>query len=104
MKELHQEMYDKHPSVGNVRSIGLFGGLELVKNRETKETFIPYKGVNPAMAQVLGYLRENGVFSFNNAQGLLFTIPPLCINEQEMREVFEVYDKALDIADKDCEA
>ena len=72
-----------------------------MKNRETKETFNPYKGANPAMGQVIKYLRDNGVFAFNNAQGMLFTIPPLCINEGEMREAFEVYDKALEIADKD---
>lgn len=104
MKKFHQEMYDKHPSVGSVRNLGLLGGMELVKNRETKEQFIPYKGANPAMGEVLGYLRENGVFGINNPQGMLFTIPPLCINEDQMREAFEVYDKALEIADRNCEA
>ena len=104
MKQHHQQIQENHPCVGNVRSIGLFGAIELVKNRETKETFIPFKGANPAMGKVMEFMKENGVIAFNNAQGMLLTIPPLCINEQQLKETFEVVDKALYIADEACTA
>jgi taurine--2-oxoglutarate transaminase len=58
MSELHQEMKQKHRSVGDIRSIGLFGALELVKDRKTKE---------PMPADVIlklgAYLKQQRVFS-----------------------------------------
>lgn len=99
MRELMEEMKKKHISVGDVRSIGLFGCLELVKNRKTKEPMAPFNGVGEGMVKVGGYLKENGIYAFayNN---LLHTNPPLIVNENELREAFKVVDKALDIADK----
>ncbi len=87
-----------HPSVGDVRSIGLFGCLELVKNRQTKEPMAPYMGGSPEMAQLGAYLRENGVYALT-WRNLLHTNPPLIVSEAELREVFEVIDKALAITD-----
>jgi len=42
MSGILHELKHKHPSVGDVRSIGLFGGIEMVKNRETKEPLAPW--------------------------------------------------------------
>ena len=51
MARHHQELMDKHPSVGAVRNIGLFGALDLVKNRETMEPMSPFNVTNEVMAK-----------------------------------------------------
>ena len=53
LAELHSQMKAKHPSVGDVRSIGLFGVLELVRNRETKEPMAPFNGTSPEMQRLV---------------------------------------------------
>jgi len=93
LAELHADMKKKHKSVGDVRSIGLFGALELVKNRKTK---VPLAAED--LAKVQAFLKKNFVFMYFNAH-IVHTNPPLIINEQQLRETFAVIDKALDIAD-----
>jgi taurine---2-oxoglutarate transaminase len=98
MAELHADMKAKHPSVGDVRSIGLFGVLELVRNRETREPMAPFNGTSPEMQKLGAYLREHGIYAFVNWNNL-FTNPPLCITEEQLREAFAVIDRALEITD-----
>jgi len=98
MAQLHAKMKEKHPSVGDVRSIGLFGVLELVRNRETKEPMAPFNGTSPEMQKLGAYLREQGMYAFVNWNNL-FTNPPLCITEEQLKEAFEVIDRALEITD-----
>jgi taurine--2-oxoglutarate transaminase len=88
----------RHPSVGDVRYIGLFSTIELVQNRESKE-------IMPAavMGQVGKYLRENGLFTFimaNNMGSMVFIVPPLCITREQLDEGLAIVDKALEIADQ----
>jgi len=93
-----QRMKERHPSVGDVRSIGLFGIVELVRNRATREPMAPYNGTSPEMAKLGKFFRENGLFTFvrwNN----FFTNPPLCITEPELKEAFAIIDRALEITD-----
>ena len=98
LADLHAAMKHRHPSVGDVRSIGLFGVLELVRNRETKEPMAPFNGTSPEMQKLGAYLREQGMYAFINWNNL-FTNPPLCITEPQLRESFAIIDKALDITD-----
>jgi taurine--2-oxoglutarate transaminase len=98
LRDLHGAMKDKHPSVGDVRSIGLFGVLELVRNRVTKEPMAPFNGTSPEMQKLGAFLKENGMYAFINWNNL-FTNPPLCITEAQLREAFELIDRALDITD-----
>jgi taurine---2-oxoglutarate transaminase len=95
---LHAEMKAKHPSVGDVRSIGLFGVLELVRDRKTKEPMAPFNGTSPEMAKLGAFLRDQGMYAFVNWNNL-FTNPPLCITEQQLREAFAIIDRALEITD-----
>jgi taurine--2-oxoglutarate transaminase len=99
MKALHAELAAKHPSVGAVRSIGLFGIVELVRNRTTKEPLAPYNGTSPEMAALGKFFREEGLFTFVR-WNYFFTNPPLCITDAEMREAFAIIDRGLDITDK----
>jgi Adenosylmethionine-8-amino-7-oxononanoate aminotransferase len=98
LRELHGMMMEKHPSVGDVRSIGLFGVLELVKNRRTKEPMAPFNSTSPEMQRLGAYLKEKGMFAFINWNNL-FTNPPLCITEAQLREAFTIIDSALEITD-----
>jgi taurine--2-oxoglutarate transaminase len=99
MAQLHADMKAKHPSVGDVRSIGLFGCLELVKNQKTKEPMAPYGGGSPEMAQLSTFLKDQGVFNFT-WYNFLHTNPPLTVTEAQLREVFAVIDRGLEITDR----
>jgi taurine--2-oxoglutarate transaminase len=99
MAGLLDDLKAEHPSVGDVRAIGLFGCLELVKNRKTKEPMAPYVGASPEMTKLGAYLKENGVYNFT-WRNLLHANPPLSVTESELREVFEIINKALEITDK----
>ncbi len=98
MTELHQQMKKKHRSVGDVRSIGLFGVLELVRDRRTKEPMAPYNGTSPEMQRLGAFLRDNGIYTFINWNNV-FTNPPLCITEEQLRDAFSILDRGLEITD-----
>lgn len=98
MASMLDDLKAEHPSVGEVRSIGLFGCLELVKNRKTKEPLAPYTGPAPEMAKLSAYLKDNGIYNFV-WKNLLHTNPPLTTTEAELKEVFDVINKGLEITD-----
>jgi taurine--2-oxoglutarate transaminase len=99
MGELMDELKAEHKSVGDVRNIGLFGVIELVKNRATKEPLAPYTGGGPEMTKLGAFLKDKGVYAFT-WRNLLHTNPPLCVTEAELREVFTIINEALAIADE----
>jgi taurine--2-oxoglutarate transaminase len=99
MASLLEELKAKHPSVGAVRSIGLFGIVELVRNRATLEPMAPFNGSSPEMAAVSRFFRDEGLYTFVR-WNYFFTNPPLSITETELREGFAIIDRALETADK----
>ena len=99
MRAHHQELADKHPSVGLTRSIGLFGILELVRDRRTMEPLAPFNGTSDEMKAIGKYFREHGLYTFLRWHSIM-TNPPLCITEDELNEGFAIIDKALDLADQ----
>lgn len=99
----HRAMADKHPSVGRRRNIGLFGILELVKNRETMAPLSPFNVTDATMQAVNRYLLDHGVSTMIRWHNIM-TNPPLCVTEEQLAEVFDVVDGALDIADAAMEA
>jgi len=98
LRHLLNDLGEKHPSVGEVRSIGLFSAIEVVKNRQTREPMAPYNGNSPEMTQVKEYLLENGLFTFIH-WNVIMVNPPLIINESQLSEGIQIIDKALDITD-----
>jgi taurine--2-oxoglutarate transaminase len=94
MKDLLADLEAKHPIVGAVRSIGLFGIVELVKNRQTMEPLAPFNGTSEAMARLTALFREHGLYTFVRWNSF-FTNPPLCITEDELRHGFGLIDKCL---------
>ncbi len=99
MRGLLEDLQSRHPSVGATRNIGLFGIVELVRNRETREPMAPFNGTSPEMQAVSKFFRQQGLYTFVR-WNTFFTNPPLCITEAEMREAFAIIDKGLEIADR----
>ena len=99
MRAHHQELADKHPCVGLTRSIGLFGILELVRDRRTMEPLAPFNGTSDEMKAIAKYFREHGLYTFLRWHSIM-TNPPLCVTQDELDEGFAIIDKALDIADQ----
>jgi taurine--2-oxoglutarate transaminase len=99
LTELHADLARKHRSVGAVRSIGLFGVIELVRNRSTLEPLAPFNGTSPEMAALGKFFRDEGLFTFVRWH-YFFTNPPLCITEEELREGIAIIDRGLEITDK----
>ncbi len=99
MADMLAELVERHPSVGEVRSIGLFGIIELVKNKTTREPLSPWNKTNATMAAVKKYLLDHGIFMSIHWHTLLL-LPPLIITPEQLAEGFAVIDQALEIADK----
>jgi taurine--2-oxoglutarate transaminase len=102
MKTLGAELEAKHPSVGAVRSIGLFGIVELVRDRSKRQPMAPFNGTSEEMVALGKFFRENGLYTFVR-WNTFFTNPPLCINEAQLREAFAIIDNGLEITDRAVE-
>jgi taurine---2-oxoglutarate transaminase len=98
LSDMLAELKDRHPSIGEVRSIGLFGILELVRNSETKEPAAPYNGTSPQMQALRKYMMDHGVYLYTHWHTVL-VIPPLIITPDQLAEGFAVLDQALEITD-----
>lgn len=99
MRSMMEQLKAKHPSVGDIRSIGLFGIVELVRNRTTMEPMAPFNGTSPEMQALGKFFREEGLYTFVRWNGF-FTNPPLCITEAELAEAFAIIDKGLSATDQ----
>ena len=94
----HRRLQERHACVGAVRSIGLFGALELVRDRRTLAPLAPFNGTSPEMRAIGQALMDAGLFTFIRWNTVM-TNPPLCITEDELDEGFEILDAALEIGD-----
>jgi taurine--2-oxoglutarate transaminase len=103
MARHHRDLEARHPSLGSGRNIGLFGILELVRDRRTYEPMAPYNGTSPEMKAVARHLRDNGVYTLVR-WNTIHNNPPLTISEDQLGEAFRVIDGALDIADQGVRA
>jgi taurine--2-oxoglutarate transaminase len=98
MRRHHEGLMAKHPSVGRIRNIGLFGIIELVKSRETMEPMSPFNVVNETMQSVNKRMLERGLYTMIRFNGIM-TNPPLCISEEQLEDGFAIIDEALEEAD-----
>jgi len=99
MKQLLADLERRHPSIGAARSIGLFGLVELVRNRKTRQPMAPFNGTSDEMAALGRFFREEGLYTLVR-WNTFFTNPPLCITEPELREALAIVDRGLEITDK----
>ncbi len=87
----------KHPSVRGHRNIGLFGLIELRKNSKN-ERLVPYAGAHPVMGKLGKFFKDNGLFTVLQWSTVMCN-PPLCIDEKQLAEAFEIVDQGLSIVD-----
>ncbi|WP_297430491.1 aminotransferase class III-fold pyridoxal phosphate-dependent enzyme [Clostridium sp.] len=95
-----EEMKASHPSVGDVRYIGLFSAVELVKNKETKESLVPYgKDVEGIMGKIISMLKERKFMTYSH-ENMILVAPPLIITKEQLEEELAKLDEVLEIVDK----
>jgi taurine---2-oxoglutarate transaminase len=101
MADLLADLQARHHSVGAVRSIGLFGIVELIRNVATREPMAPFNSTSPEMTALGNFFRQEGLYTFVR-WNTFFTNPPLTISDKELREGFAIIDRGLAIADGAC--
>ncbi|HXY52429.1 MAG TPA: aminotransferase class III-fold pyridoxal phosphate-dependent enzyme [Terriglobales bacterium] len=99
MTQLLSDLQARHPSVGAVRSIGLFGVVEVVRSRRARQPMAPFNGTSDEMIALGRFFREQGLYTFVR-WNTFFTNPPLCITEEQLREGFVILDRGLQITDR----
>lgn len=97
--QILEDLKEKHPCVGDVRYIGLFSAVELVKDKKTKKPLVPYgKDPEGLMTKIVGMLVERGFWTYNH-QNRIMVAPPLIINEEQLRENLAILDEVLSYVD-----
>jgi taurine--2-oxoglutarate transaminase len=99
LRRLLNDLGEEHPSVGEVRSIGLFGIIELVMDRITKEPMAPWDSSSPEMTAFRQYCLDHGLYVDVHGHTVLI-VPPLTITEDQLNEGFAVLQDALRITDQ----
>ncbi len=99
MKGLTEDLQQRHPSVGAVRSIGLFGVVELVRDRDRRVPMAPFNGSSEEMRALNRFFLDEGLYTYVRWH-TFFTNPPLCVTERDLREAFDIIDRGLEITDR----
>jgi len=94
IRPLLEELAAKHKVVGEVRGLGAFWAIELVKDRDTREPLAPYGGSSPAMGEVMAACKKAGMIPFMNFNRI-HICPPLNVSEAELRTGIAALDAAL---------
>jgi taurine--2-oxoglutarate transaminase len=92
----------KHPSIGEFRTRGLLGCIDLVKDRTTKEPMAPFNAKPDEMVimnKVAAKIRELGMYTFVR-WGFIFIAPPLTITKDQVDEGLAIISEAIKIADE----
>jgi len=92
----------RHPSVGEVRGLGVFWALDLVRDQATREPLVPYNATgadNAPMAEFAAACRRTGLWPFVN-MNRTHIVPPCTISEAEAEEGLALLDRALEVADR----
>lgn len=99
--ETLETLKEKHPCVGDVRYIGLFSVIELVKDKATKEALVPYgKDPDGTMKKILGMLKAKKFMTYTH-ENMIFIAPPLIITEEQLIEEMVKVDQVLSLVDKE---
>ena len=99
LKDYLEEMKAKHPCVGDVRTYGLFCGVELVLDKETREPLVPFNTPNRIMPAIYKELKDRGFSTFGR-ETTISVCPPLTISEAELAEVMPILDEVLTLIDE----
>ncbi|MBU3750863.1 MAG: aspartate aminotransferase family protein [Mycobacterium sp.] len=92
-------LVSRHPSVGEVRGLGVFWAIELVADRTTREPLAPYGGTSPAMNAVVAACKSGGILPFANFNRI-HVCPPCNVSDAQIAEGLAALDEALNVADQ----
>lgn len=96
-----EELKENHVCIGDVRYIGLFSCVELVKDKTTKEALVPYgQDLEGTMGKIIGLLKKQGFMTYSH-ENMVFICPPLIITEEQLVEEMEKFDSVMDYIDKE---
>ncbi len=98
MRSEMDRLQAKHPSMKEGRALGLFGMIDIQKNTKG-DKLAAYNTKHPVMLELSKFFLDNGLFTFVRWSSFMCN-PPLCINEKQLKEAFEIIDRGLDITDK----
>ena len=99
LADILDEFREKHSCVGDVRHIGLFSCVELVKDKATKEPLVAYgKDPEGIMPKIIGMLKEKKFMTYSH-ENMIFICPPLIITEEQLREELVKLDEVLTVVD-----
>jgi taurine--2-oxoglutarate transaminase len=101
-REALHDLAKKHPSIGEVRGLGCFWGLELVRNRETREPLVPFNAGGDAATPIFRLTKaalERGLYLFVH-WNVVVVCPPLTITREELDEGVGILDHVLSLADE----
>lgn len=104
MRQELSRMMDRHPSIGQVRGLGMFNGIELVKNRTTRAPLVPFAAKGEAakpMSDMMSFAMQNGLYLSFYSNVIRLT-PPLNISDEDMMTGLSILDRTLEIADTYC--
>ncbi|MEO6997641.1 MAG: aspartate aminotransferase family protein [Terracoccus sp.] len=96
-----REIAERHPSVGEVRGLGVFWAVELVRDRATREPLVPYNATGAAAAPMAAFAaacKERGLWPFTHFNRT-HVAPPCTTTADEAREGLDLLDEALEVAD-----
>lgn len=99
-----RELAADHPAIGDVRGLGFFWAIELVRNRETREQLVPYNAAGADAApitEVVAACKERGLLVFSHFNRIHVT-PPLVTTEEDLRHGIQILGDALSLADAHC--
>ncbi|MGO4343383.1 aspartate aminotransferase family protein [Pedococcus sp. 2YAF34] len=99
-----RELAERHPSVGEVRGLGTFWALELVRDRETREPLVPFNSGGAdakPMNDFAAACKERGLWPFTHFNRT-HVVPPCTTTPDEVREGLAILDEALEVADRHC--
>jgi taurine--2-oxoglutarate transaminase len=93
---------ERHPSIGEVRGLGVFWALELVRDRKTREPLVPFNASGAdagPMAEFTAACKSAGLWPFTHFNRT-HVVPPCTTTPEEIRDGIAILDEALDVADR----
>jgi len=97
-----QKLRDKHPSIGDVRGLGVFWAIELVRNRDTRQPLVPFNATGAdakPMVELAAACKKRGLWPFVHFNRM-HVVPPCTVSPDEVREGISIIDEALAVADQ----
>jgi 4-aminobutyrate aminotransferase len=95
-KEMLHQIESRHPSIGEIRGLGLMIGIEFVKDKSSQEPFDSLRD------RIVDLAFEHGILTLGCSKNVIRISPPLCINKAEIEEGIEILDEVIGIAEKEC--